>query len=238
MKRIVMMLIRNLYYLPYALIKLRWYLAHKERYSEEKINAFFRAICEHAVRGGNINIEIFGTENFPKENGFMIFPNHQGMFDVLALILACPYPVTVVAKKETEKIPVLRSILKLMGALYIDREDLRQSMQVINEVAKEVKEGRNYIIFAEGTRSKNGNELLEFKGGSFKAATKAQCPIVPVALIDSYKAFDTGSVQKIDIKVSIQKPLSPEDYKGKKTVEIADEVKNIIENTIKKCNCS
>ena len=82
------------------------------------------------------------------------------------------------------------------------------------------------------------SELLEFKGGSFKAATKAQCPIVPVALIDSYKAFDTGSVQKIDIKVSIQKPLSPEDYKGKKTVEIADEVKNIIENTIKKCNCS
>jgi len=236
MKRIVMMLIRNLYYLPYALIKLRWYLAHKEKYSEEKINAFFRAICKHAVRGGNIKIDISGVENFPKENGFMIFPNHQGMFDVLALILACPDPVTVVAKKETENIPVLRSILKLMGAQFIDREDLRQSMQVINQVAKEVKEGRNYIIFAEGTRSKNGNQLLEFKGGSFKAATKAQCPIVPAALIDSYKAFDTGSIQKINIKVCIQKPLYPEDYKGKKTVDIADEVKSIIEKTIQK-NC-
>ena len=57
---------------------------------------------------------------------------------------------------------------------------------------KEVKNGRNYLIFAEGTRSKHGNHPQEFKGGSFKAAMKAKCPIVPVALIDTYKAFDTG----------------------------------------------
>lgn len=232
MKRIIMMILRNIFYVPYALIKLRWYLAHKDRYSEEEINEFFKDICRHAVRGGNINIEMTGAEKLPGKTGFMLFPNHQGMFDVLALILACPYPLTVVAKKETESIPIVRSILKLMGAQLIDREDLRQSMNVINTVAKETKEGRNYIIFAEGTRSRNGNHLLEFKGGSFKAATKAGCDIVPVALVDSYKAFDTGSIKKIDIKVFILDPITPEEYKGKSTVEIAETVKTRIEKVV------
>ena len=64
----------------------------------------------------------------------------------------------------------------------MDRENLRQSMQVINEAADAVKEGKNVILFPEGTRSRKGNQLLEFKSGSFKIAVKAKCPIVPVAL--------------------------------------------------------
>lgn len=41
-----------------------------------------------------------------------------------------------------------------MHAYMIDREDIRQSMQVIIDVSKEVQNGKNYLIFAEGTRSK------------------------------------------------------------------------------------
>ena len=88
-----------------------------------------------------------------------------------------------------------------MKAYMIDREDIRQSMQVIMDVTEEVKKGRNYLIFAEGTRSKMGNKLLEFKGGSFKAATKAKCPIIPIALIDSFKPFDTNSTRPVTVQV-------------------------------------
>ena len=79
-----------------------------------------------------------------------------------------------------------------MKAYMIDREDVRQAMQVIINVTKEVKKGRNYLIFAEGTRSKNGNHVGTFKGGSFKSATKAQCPIVPVARDKSAVSDRTG----------------------------------------------
>ena len=119
-----------------------------------------------------------------------------------------------------------------MKAYIIDREDIRQSMQVIMNVTKEVKEGRNYLIFAEGTRSKNGNHPQEFKGGSFKAAIKAKCPIVPVALIDSYKSFDTGSIKPLTVQVHFLEPLLYEEYKDMKSVEIAAEVKKRIEKTI------
>ena len=162
----------------------------------------------------------------------MFFPNHQGLFDVLAILNACPVPFSVVAKKEVANVPFLKQVFACMKAFIIDREDIKQSMQVIINVAKEVRSGRNYLIFAEGTRSKNGNHPQEFKGGSFKAATKTKCPIVPVALIDSYKAFDTGSIDKLTVQVHFLKPLYYEEYKDMKTTEIAAEVKRRIEETI------
>ena len=99
---------------------------------------------------------------------------------------------------------------------------------------KEVKSGRNYLIFAEGTRTKNPNHVNEFKGGSFKCAMKAQCPIVPVALIDSYKPFDVNSIEKIKVQVHFLEPIRYEEYKDMKSVEIAKEVKIRIEKIIEK----
>lgn len=66
---------------------------------------------------------------------------------------------------------------------------------------------------------------MDFKGGSFKAATKAKCPIVPVALIDSFKPFDTNSIKPVTVQVHFLKPFEYEEYKDMKTTEIAAEVK-------------
>ena len=232
MKRIILMVFRNLIYVPYGWIKLCWYAAHVDKYTEEQRYAVLKMIDRRAINGGNICIDAYGEENIPKENGFMFFPNHQGLFDVLAILNACPVPFSVVAKKEVADVPFLRQVFACMKAFIIDREDIKQSMQVIINVAKEVRSGRNYLIFAEGTRSKNGNHPQEFKGGSFKAATKTKCPIVPVALIDSYKAFDTGSIDELTVQVHFLKPLYYEEYKDMKTTEIAAEVKQRIEETI------
>ena len=234
MKRILLMVLRNIVFVPYWWIKLCWYAAHTDDYPEEKKYAFLRQVDERAIEGGNIHIDVHGAENIPKEKGFMFFPNHQGLYDVLAIVDACPRPFSVVAKKEVANVPLLKQTFKCMKAYMIDREDIRQSMQVIMDVTEEVKKGRNYLIFAEGTRSKMGNKLLEFKGGSFKCAMKAQCPIVPVALIDSYKPFDVNSIEKIKVQVHFLEPICYEEYKDMKSVEIAKEVKIRIEKIIEK----
>lgn len=232
MKRIIMMMIRNLWYLIYGIPKLFWYAGRADHIPEEKRYALLRQITRRANHGGNLKLEVSGTENIPEKNGFLVYPNHQGMYDMLALINTCKQPLSVVAKKEAANIPLLKQVFQCMKALFIDREDLRQSMKVIQEVTKEVKAGRNYVIFAEGTRSRMGNKLLEFKGGSFKAATKARCPIVPVALIDSFKPFDTGSIGKATVQVHYLPPMDYEEYKDMKTIEIAQEVKRRIEQAI------
>ena len=232
MKRILFMIIRNLLHVPGMLVRLLRCAAKVDKYSEEERNMLLREIVGYANRGGNVTIKATGVENIPIENGFIMYPNHQGMYDMLALLDVCPKPLSVVAKKEVANIPLLRSIFKVDKAIFIDREDVKQSMQVIIQVAKEVSTGRNFVIFPEGTRSKNGNVVGEFKGGSFKAATKAKCPIIPVALIDSFKPFDTKSLEKVTVQVHILEPLLYEEYKNMKTTEIAEEVRRRIVETI------
>ena len=232
MKRIIMMVLRNLLFVPWGWFMLNRYAKNVDNYTEGERYALLKKIVQRANKGGNITVQSYGVENIPNENGFMFYPNHQGLYDVLAIMEVCPVPFSVVAKKEVGEIPFLKQVFACMKAFIIDREDLKQSMQVIVNVIREVKAGRNYLIFPEGTRSKNGNHPGPFKGGSFKTATKTKCPIVPVALIDSFKAFDTGSTERITVQVHILPPMYYEEYKDMHTTEIAEEVKRRIEKVI------
>ena len=233
MKRLLLMVFRNFLLVPFAWCRLCYHASHTEKYSDEEQYALLKYITLRANRGGNVTIDVHGSENIPKKNGFMFFPNHQGLYDVLAIIEATPCPFSVVAKKEIANIPFLKQVFACMKAYMLDREDVRQAMQVIIDVTNEVKKGRNYLIFAEGTRSKNGNQLRDFKGGSFKSATKAKCPIVPVALLNAYKPFDTNTIAPVTVQVHFLKPMYYEEYKDMKTTEIAAEVKSRIEKVIR-----
>jgi len=233
MKRILMMIFRNIIFVPYMWIRLCYHASHVDKYTEEEHFALLKKIVYRANKGGNIYIDVHGIENLPKENGYMLFPNHQGLYDVLAIIEASPRPISVVAKKEIGNIIFLKQVFACMRAYMMDRDDVRQAMKVIADVSKEVTNGRNYLIFAEGTRSKNGNNIGEFKGGSFKSATKAKCPIVPVALIDSFKPFDTKTIiSRITVHVHFLEPIAYEEYQNLKTTEIAKIVQDRIQNAI------
>ena len=84
----------------------------------------------------------------------------------------------------------------------------------------------------EGTRSREGNTLLPFKGGTFKSAVNARCPIVPVALIDCYKPFDIVSIRKETVQVHYLDPIYREEYAGMKTKDIAQMVHDRIQERI------
>ena len=188
-----------------------------------------------ANKAGRVTIESHGIENLPKENGYIFYPNHQGLFDVLVFLESCPAPFAFVIKKEARNIVLLKQVGDALGSLAIDREDIKQSMKVILEMSERVKAGDNFLIFAEGTRSRQGNKLLDFKGGSFKAAMKAKCPIVPCALVDSFKPFDEKYVKPVTVKLFYLPPMYYEEYKDMKTGEIAAEVKRRIETAIAEC---
>lgn len=234
MKRIMLMVAYNILLVPYMWFKLCYYASHVDKYTEEQRYKVLRFIDNRAIKGGRVKIDVHGQENIPEQNGFMFFPNHQGLFDVLSIVAACPRPFSVVMKKEIQNIPFLKQVFACMKAYAIDRDDVKQAMKVIIQVTKEVKEGRNYLIFAEGTRTKDPNHVHEFKGGSFKSAMKAKCPIVPVALIDAYKPFDTKSIEKVTVQVHFLEPISYDEYKDMKSVELAAEVKSRIEKVIEK----
>lgn len=230
-KRLTLMLLRNLFYLPYVFINLLRY-AKNDKVSTDKKYKIIRLIGNRGCKCGNVNVHGYGLENLPKESGYIMYPNHQGLFDVMGWVHLNSTPFSVVIKKEAYDVFLLRQIIQTMDGLFMDRNDPREGLKIINEVAERVKAGRNFLIFPEGTRSKNGNKMGEFKSGSFKAATKAKCPIVPMAIIDCYLPFDTNSIRKVDVQIHVLPPIPYEEYKGMKTAEIADMVKERIAKVI------
>lgn len=232
MKRILFMILQLFYVAPYYFFKVWWYSKHLNKYSEDSCFRLLKVMTTRANKAGRVNLEVYGVENVPADDGFIYFPNHQGLFDVLTFLQASPKKFRVVMKKEVSNVLLVKQVRLLLRGVPIDREDIRASMKVINQMTQDVKNGKNYIIFAEGTRSRNGNQLLEFKGGSFKSAVNAQCPIVPVALIDSYKSFDTNSIKPVTVQIHFLKPLKYEEYKEMRTTEIAKIVKERIQKAI------
>ena len=232
MKRIVLMLIRNIIKVPIWLYHI-WRLGRpNDPHTEEERYNYLRNIVKRVNISGRVTVEGHETENIPKENGFILFPNHQGLFDMLAIIDTCPNPFGVVVKKEASNIILIKQVIAAMHGMSIDRQDVKASLKVITKMTEDVKQGRNYVIFAEGTRSREGNHLLSFKGGTFKSAVNARCPIVPVALIDCFKPFDVNSIKKQKVQVRFLEPLQPEQYVGLRTIQIADIVHDKIQQEI------
>ncbi len=235
MNRIVTMVLRNLWIVPGAWFKLCHYAKNTDKYTREEMYRHIQYILKRAIWGGNINLKITGLENIPREDGFMLYSNHQGMFDVLAIAATCDNPIGAVLKKELWDIPFLHQIALCTRSFAMDRENVRQSLTVIQNVTEEVKKGGNYLIFPEGTRSRLGNTMVEFHGGSFRCATKSKCPIVPIALIDCFKVLDQAGSKPISVQIHYLKPIFHEEYAGLKPAEVAELVKRRIQEKIDEC---
>lgn len=231
MKRIILMFLCWLPFVPFWYIKLRR-MGNTEKYDFRTRYNYVRWVCKRAIQVSRVKVVCTGVENLPKENGYVIFPNHQGLFDSLLFIYTHEEPLSVITRTEMRNVRLLRRVFDALGALTIDREDVRKSMKVIIQMTENVSKGTNYLIFPEGTRSRDGNNLLPFKGGSFKASTKSKTPIVPAAIIDSYKPFDSNNIKKCTVQVHYLKPLYYEDYKDMKTTEIAQLVHDMIQEKI------
>ena len=232
MNRLALMVLRNLFAVPGYYSKLCRYAKNPENYPEQERWDHISAIMQRAIRSGNIDLKVEGLENIPTQGGFMMYCNHQGMFDVVAISGTCPIPLGAVLKQELKDVPLIKQIISCTKSFPMDRDDVRQSLEVIKAVTAEVEKGRNYIIFPEGTRSRNGNAMGDFHGGSFRCAVKAKCPIVPMAVIDSFKVLDQKGSAPVAVQLHYLTPIQPEEYAGMKAAEVAELVKGRIQKCI------
>ena len=100
MLRILLMVVRNFWRVPSAWFKLCHYAKHTDEYSYEEKYSHIQYILKLAVKTGNINLQVTGLENIPEKQGFLLCGNHQGMFDVLAIVASFDKPIAAVLKKN------------------------------------------------------------------------------------------------------------------------------------------
>ena len=104
--------------------------------------------------------------------------------------------------------------MKRLYCLFMDREDIKQSMKIILQGIDYVKKGISICIFPEGTRNRGKEtELLPFKEGSFKIAEKTGCPVVPMAISNSASviADHMPRVTPCHIIIEYGKPIYPKE---------------------------
>lgn len=233
MLKFIYVIIMNLFRAPYMIPRMRKEADHPEKYSETERYELARYVIRLIKVTGGVHTKAYGKENLPEDGGYMMYPNHQGKYDALGIIYTHKNPCSLVMDKAKSNTILIREAVDLIGGKRLDKKDVRQALTIINEVSEDVKQGRRYILFPEGGYDYNNrNNVCEFKAGSFKIALKTKAPIIPVALIDSYKVFNSFSVGPVTTQVHYLKPIYYEEYGSLKTPEIAALVRDRIQEKI------
>jgi len=224
-------------YFLFSFLRLRKAKKMKREGKDEALEAYLTELSnqwsEKLLKLAGIRVTVKGKENLPEESNVLFVSNHQGNFDIPILLNALNKRVAFVAKKEIKKMPFIGEWMTLVNCIFIDREDVRQSVRAINKGAKKIQKGQAMVIFPEGTRSKDG-QLNEFKPGSLKLAVKANAKIIPVTINGSIKAMKKGDllIKPAEVTLTIGKPivLKPDE---RDTTLITKKVKDIIEKNLK-----
>lgn len=201
----------------------------KDEY-ETKVNEIVSKWALKQIKNSGSKIYVKGHENIP-EGPVLFISNHQSSFDIAILLSCIKKNKGFIAKEDMNKIPLLKIWMKELRCLFLDRNDMKKSLQTILEGIKILKDDYSMVIFPEGTRSLDG-KLNEFKAGSFKLATKTGVPIVPVTIDGSYKILKSGKI-KINpstVYVTIHPFVEIKNLDKEQQKLIPNKVKNIIES--------
>lgn len=216
--------------------RIKKYARHPEKYSNEErfnyIRDFLLKLNDKALHGYFI---VNGLQNVP-EGQVLFTPNHTSNADPITMLITSDRPISILAKKEIQKMPYVRSVSKALKCNFIDRYNLRSEIKTFKAVDKLLTENKDlsYVIFPEGTRSTGPDfNVNTFHPGSFKVAVKKQLPIVPVCIYLSARAVNVNYSYKVyPIQVSYLKPLFYEDYKDMTVNELASYVQELVEDEL------
>ena len=172
-----------------------------ERIVAENIPRWSRGVLK--VTGVQLVVE--GLENIPKDTPCVFVGNHRSYYDIPLLLAGLDAPHGILAKEELGKIPLLNRWMKLLGCVFVKRDDVRASVKALTDATAIVQSGKSFIIFPEGTRYK-GEEggAGEFKNGAFRIAVKTGVPVVPVAISGARALFEAHGNRAVPGPVHIR----------------------------------
>lgn len=181
----------------------------------------------------HIRVNVEGLEKLPKEQTFVMYSNHQNFMDMFILYQVFrKYPHSTLFKEEILKYPLVRGIALGIGGTPIDRHNDRKAVKSVLDTIKKVKDGQTFLIFPEGTRTKDTN-LNEYKPGSFKIAQKTNVPLVIVTIDNAYKITRNMVIKRNLVDVTIVDVIYPNDF-PETTQELAEIVYSKANESIQK----
>jgi len=190
---------------------------------------------KQAIRLGQkilgVELDVRGAEKIDKGFTYVFMANHTSFVDGPLLFMLIPQPVRVLLKKEAFRIPVIGLAMRHVGFVPVDRKGLKGGKQSIEKASWLIKEkGYSFLIFPEGTRSRDGL-LQPFKRGGFFLAVNTQAPILPITIGGTFKLMPRRSffVKRGKIKVVFHEPIKVEEFDRSNIPELSNRVRSVIQ---------
>ena len=143
-----------------------------------------------------------------KGEGFCFVANHTSMLDIILMLGRLKARAGFVAKIELLFVPIINVMIAMTHSVFINRRNLRASINAIHKAGENIRNGHSMVIFPEGTRSKTG-EIAQFKHGAFRMATESGACVVPVTVKGLRDSFEDRKhvFQRRDCYMHVGEPV-------------------------------
>ncbi|MCD7836571.1 MAG: 1-acyl-sn-glycerol-3-phosphate acyltransferase [Lachnospiraceae bacterium] len=185
------------------------------------------------MRAAGTNMVIIGEDRIPKDTAVLYVGNHRSYFDVVMTYMRVPRLTGYIAKKEMLRWPLLRTWMKYLHCLFLDRDNVKEGLKVILTAVDKVKHGISICVFPEGTRNKTPDTFLPFHDGSFKIAEKGGVPVVPMSIVNSADIFEDHlpKIKKTTVVIEYCTPIYMNELDKDTKKHIGGYVSQIIQDT-------
>lgn len=224
---------RGAYKILFAYPKIRRYAKYKDRYSLQERYDYAKKLIRIAFKALDTEVVVEGLEKLNKDENYLFVSNHQSFMDALAIVTLFNDPMSFVVKVEAKKYPFAGKVCDFIEAIFVDRDNLRDSIKMIKECKDRLNRGTNVTIFPEGTRTRDENYMPgEYKAGALKSAYDTGKKIALVVVDGSYKALSKKYKGKQKMFVKIVEIIDSSVYKEKNTGELAEYIKDVTVTTL------
>src|SRR4030042_1652797 len=193
------------------------------------IHRYGRLWGKVALLANRVKVRVEGIEHLRGEGPYIIMSNHQGSYDIFALLSPLPFQFKWLAKKELFSVPFFGWVMAAAGYVSVDREGTRETVEAMNEAARKIREGMSLLIFPEGSRSPDGS-IQPFKKGGFTLAIKSKVPIIPISISGSREIMSKDRLRASsgEDRIKVGDPIETETYSLKDRTALMEKVSETI----------
>jgi 1-acyl-sn-glycerol-3-phosphate acyltransferase len=170
-----------------------------------------------------VRVEATGQERLDPNQTYIFTPNHQSLIEVPLFVTYLGRNPAYLGKKEVFKYPVFGYGIRLIGVVPVDRSNSPAAVESAKLATENLRRGKSYVVYPEGTRSRDGR-MLPFKKGAFMMAIDAEVPVVPVTVSGATKIMPKAQVKVYPstVHITIHDPISTAGYSKDNVVELLE----------------
>ena len=194
-------------------------ITRNENFIYSPIRIFIRA----GLAMVGVRVEVSGIERLDPNQTYIFTPNHQSLIEVPLFVTYLGRNPAYLGKKEIFKYPVFGYGIRLIGVVPVDRSNSPAAVESARLATENLRHGKSYVVYPEGTRSRDGH-LLPFKKGAFMMAIDAGVPVVPVTVSGATKIMPKAQVKVFPstVRITVHEPISTKGYSKENVAELME----------------